>query len=176
MRAQWTRLSMVVLTRNLVGPFSPFTVRREVCWSDPVWSFVMGQSGMIQLLYASVSLSLFNSSNHFYCHTYLLGAPSPPSLSLHVMGNTTTSITPGMTLTATCHAREGNPPPVLSLYKNDQPIGQSSHTETKHSFIAAAADNTAVLRCEAINRDRGDIKMEELVISVQCKYYKMFVF
>ena len=98
-----------------------------------------------------------------------LGPTMAPSLSLEVPGNNIAAITPGTLVTVVCRARGGNPPPVLSLYKNNEPIGQPSLAENIHSFVAVAADNTAFVRCDAVNTAMRDPVQAEVALRVECK-------
>merc|ERR1719483_1544106 len=70
-------------------------------------------------------------------------------------------------ISAVCQANGGNPPPTLTLHKNDQPLGQPGQGEITHTFVVLAEDNTAVLVCEAMNRAMLEPQQNEMMLSVE---------
>ena len=58
---------------------------------------------------------------------------------------------------------------MVSLYKNDKPIGDLVAGENAYSFIAEAHDNWSFFRCDAINIAMEKPKQTEVMLNIECK-------
>jgi len=92
-----------------------------------------------------------------------------PFLSVIVDGNVSFGdiITLGSQVTLVCLANSGHPTPMVSLYKNDKPIGDLVAGENTYSFIAEAQDNWAFFRCDAINIAMEKPKQTEMMLNIE---------
>jgi hypothetical protein len=97
-------------------------------------------------------------------------ATSPPSLSIEVGGNISPSIVAGDLVTVVCHAKGGNPQPILSLYMNKIPIGVPREAQNLHTFQTKPEDNSAAITCSAINFLMTDTLSSEVVLNILCKF------
>ena len=92
-----------------------------------------------------------------------------PTLSLDAGGHDLAHLPPGTKVTVLCHAQGGNPQPLVSLYKSNDPIGSPSIGENTYSFAVAAADNSAFIRCDSVNQVMGEPRQAELGLRVECE-------
>ena len=64
---------------------------------------------------------------------------------------------------------------MVSLYKNDKPIGDLVAGENTYSFIAEAQDNWAFFRCDAINIAMKKPKQTEMMLNIECRQNVAFI-
>ena len=58
---------------------------------------------------------------------------------------------------------------MLSLYKNQTPIGEPREGQNLHTFQAASSDNSAAISCSAINSVMTAPLVSEIFLNVLCK-------
>ena len=74
-----------------------------------------------------------------------------------------------MVVTVICEAQGGNPVSEVTLYRNNEPLGQSAAGENTHTFQVTREDNSAYLRCEAKNMAMMEPTMAEIGLRVECE-------
>jgi len=78
-----------------------------------------------------------------------------------------TEIVAGSAVTIVCDADEGSPEPTLTLYKNNEQLGEPAGGHHTHTFVASQEDNTAVVSCSAINSAMSEHLTSEIVLNVK---------
>uniref|UniRef100_A0A7E4VGA4 Nephrin n=1 Tax=Panagrellus redivivus TaxID=6233 RepID=A0A7E4VGA4_PANRE len=93
------------------------------------------------------------------------------------------NIKAGQNVTLVCSAKGGNPPPNLSWYLNDRPIGtlysydfSSQITRNEYSFVVEGSDNGAVYECRSSNRPNIPALRRTITLSVKYPAANVFLY
>uniref|UniRef100_A0AC34Q8P4 Nephrin n=1 Tax=Panagrolaimus sp. JU765 TaxID=591449 RepID=A0AC34Q8P4_9BILA len=93
------------------------------------------------------------------------------------------NIKAGQNVTLICSVKGGNPPPNLSWFLNDRPIGtlysydfSSQITRNEYSFIVEGSDNGAVYECRSSNRPNVPALRKSITLSVKFPPANVFLY
>jgi len=90
-----------------------------------------------------------------------------PTLYLDAPDLNSTILYPGMVVAVICQAQGGNPVPQVSLYRNNEPLGEARPGQNTHTWSVKKEDNSAYLRCDAINQAMQGPAMAEIGLRVE---------
>ena len=120
---------------------------------------------MVRYIVFEVGVVLFNLQTRISA----IGETLVPHIYLDAPDLNSTILFPGMVVAVICHAQGGNPVPEVSLYRNNEPLGQARPGQNSHTWIVKKEDNSAYLRCDAINQAMQGPAMAEIGLRVECE-------
>lgn len=111
------------------------------------------------------------ADSFLFCFVYLTDPPGPPEIQGYREGEV---VRMGDSLTLSCISRGGNPLAQVFWYKDNEQVDYSFTTRGKQSinaltFIVGAADNNALFRCDASNKETAEPFSAAVKLTVHCK-------